>query len=485
MLGNNYCTPVRQRYGDHLPGTVFRERDVPGSGGLEHLKAGHSPDGRQGLPTGLAGSKSDVYAGPAVGTRTSGAVGRLTAEVTDIIGRNRPLAMTVTNHHGAGTSGGLHSSTHNVASESQGARAPTYDVQAACDDGAAMSQLSSELALPPGWGGVALRVGLAGLRVSLWVSPRPTAWVIRQLFVQTGKQMAAKLARESPPNVSAVINESYEHSPHGRLDVYTPGGATSSLPTVVWTHGGAFVGGSKDEIGDYLRMIAASGLTVVGVEYSLAPSAIYPTPVRQVMAALLHLQANADRLHVDPDRIILAGDSAGAHITAQVAAVVTNPDYGRQIGVDSTIEATQLGAVALCCGVYNFVTLINPDSAFKDIVGAVGWAYSGIREYQKDEAFVSSTTLTRHVTEAFPPTFITAGNADPLEAQSRAMVNALQSKGTSVETLLFPHDHHPALGHEYQFDVGLADGRAALERLITFFHGAHRGVNNDDGQAIQ
>ena len=345
-----------------------------------------------------------------------------------------------------------------------------------------MTEPSPELALPRGWQGVALRAGLAGLGASLWLSPRPTAWVVRQVFVHSGKQIAATLARAAPPRVSAVINVSYEASPRARFDVYTPFGTSSPLPTVVWTHGGAFVGGSKDEIGDYLRMIAASGLTVVGVEYAVAPGARYPTPVRQVMAALSHLHENADRLHIDPDQIMLAGDSAGAHITAQVADIVTNPTYGEEVGVEATIEARQLRAVALCCGVYDFATLINPASAFKDVVRAVGWAYSGSREYTNDERFVSSTAVTRHVSEAFPPTFITAGNADPLLCQSRAMVAALESKGVRVETLFYPDGHQPALGHEYQFDVSLADGRAALARLITFFHGSTGATSKHNRQ---
>ena len=337
-----------------------------------------------------------------------------------------------------------------------------------------MSEPTSELALPRGWQGVALRALLGGLRVTLWVSPKPTAWVIRQLFVQTGKQVAATLAREAPPSVSAVINESYDDSPEARLDVYSPPGAGSPLPAVVWTHGGAFVGGSKEEISDCLRMMAASGLIVVGVEYSRAPGATYPTPVRQLMAALRHLHANAGRLHIDLDQIMLAGDSAGAHITAQVAATVTNPRYGEQVGVTPTIEARQLRGVALCCGVYDLGTLVNPDSPFKDVVRAVGWAYSGSRDYRNDERFLSSTAVIRHVSEAFPPTFITAGNADPLLPQSLAMVAALESKGIPVETLFYPDDHRPPLGHEYQFNVSLADGRAALERLTTFFQACIR-----------
>jgi acetyl esterase/lipase len=297
------------------------------------------------------------------------------------------------------------------------------------------------------------------------------AWVIRRQFAETGKQLAASLRADAPDGVSAVIDEQYDDHPDARLDVYAPEAAAISdrrLPTVVWTHGGGWVGGSKDEIGDYFRMIAAAGFTVVGVEYALAPGARYPTPVRQVMAALRHLQDNADRLHVDPVQLVLAGDSAGAHIAAQVAAIATNPGYGEQVGVTSTIAADQLRGVALCCGPYD-LSLVDPDSPMRNFILTVAWAYSGTRDYRNNDHFMSTTTVSRHLSEAFPPTFITAGNADPLLAHSHVLGSALEAKGVNVETLFYPAEHQPPLPHEYQFDLTLDDGRAALHRLLAFF----------------
>jgi acetyl esterase len=255
--------------------------------------------------------------------------------------------------------------------------------------------------------------------------------------------------------------------------VYTPDAAVQAarcLPTVVWTHGGGWVAGSKGELGDYLRMIAAAGFTVVAVEYALAPAARYPTPARQVMAALRHLLANADRLHVDPTKIMLAGDSAGAHITAQVAAIATNPGYSDSVGVESTVDADELRGVALCCGPYDLALVDpDPDSPMKDFVLAVAWAYSGTRDFEHNDYFMSTMAVTGHVTETFPPAFITVGNADPLAAHSDTLAAALEAKGVEVDTLFYPHDHQPPLGHEYQLDMNLEDARTALQRMIAFF----------------
>jgi len=334
-----------------------------------------------------------------------------------------------------------------------------------------MAEAAPVAPFPTGWRGIAIRCALGGLRASLMVSPRPTVWVIRRYFAHSGRLLADSLRVEAPPGVAAILDEPYDGDPDARLDVFFPDAAGSDgrrLPTVVWTHGGGFVGGSKDEIRDYLRRVAAAGFTAVGVNYTLAPAATYPTPVRQVMAALRHLDNNADRLHADPTRLVLAGDSAGAQITAQVAAVGSDAGYAQRLGVEPAISAGQLRGVALCCGIFD-LDLMSADSPLKDFVWAMAWAYSGTRDYRRNDFFTSTMPVTKAVTSAFPPTFITAGNADPLLAHSRALASALESKGVTVETLFYPSDHRPGLGHEYQFDLSLGDGRAALQRLIAFF----------------
>ncbi len=76
--------------------------------------------------------------------------------------------------------------------------------------------------------------------------------------------------------------------------------------------------------------------------------------------------------------------------------------------------------------------------------------------------------MTPHVTAAFPPAFISVGNADPLAPHSEELARALVAKGVSVETLFFHPDHQPPLGHEYQFDLDGEAGQRALERAVDF-----------------
>ena len=66
-----------------------------------------------------------------------------------------------------------------------------------------------------------------------------------------------------------------------KLDIYTPR-ADGPHPTVLHIHGGGWVGGSKDELSGYFKILAMEGLSVVGVDYSRAPQHRYPTPLRQI-----------------------------------------------------------------------------------------------------------------------------------------------------------------------------------------------------------
>ena len=310
---------------------------------------------------------------------------------------------------------------------------------------------------------------LTAMRVTLVFSPRPTVRLLRKLFASGGQQIARRLAPHVPAGIDSRIDEQYGTGRDERLDVYTPAGPREPLPTVVWIHGGAWIGGSKEELAGWFKLIAGGGYTVVAPKYSLAPSGRYPTPLRQMMQALRHVQENAERLQVDPTRIVVAGDSAGAQLAAQIGAVVTTPGYADAVGVGPTLPAANLRGLVLACGPYDLDLLLN--SARSDVgqklVDAVMWAYCGRRRYARDPLFATMTVADR-VTPSFPPTLITVGNDDPLRAHSELLVTRLEANGCDTETVFFPADYAPPLGHEYQFDLDTEAGRLFLERLRAF-----------------
>jgi acetyl esterase len=308
----------------------------------------------------------------------------------------------------------------------------------------------------------------AAVRASLLISPWPAALLMRKVFAAGSDRLTTALDRHAPANVIGLINERYGADPDMLLDVFRPASAIGPMPLVVWVHGGGFVGGTKDELAGYFKLLASNGFAVAAPRYSLAPGRRYPTPLRQLMQALQYLQENAGRLLIDPDRIALAGDSAGAHIAAQAGALVTTPGYAEAVGITATITPAQLRGLILACGLYDLQLVRHPTApAGRLFVQASLLAYSGKRRFLDDPAF-AAWSITDHVSTAFPPALITVGNADPLRTHSELLAAKLQTLGAETETLFFPDGHQPPVDHEYQFDLDTDAGQLFLDRLLTF-----------------
>lgn len=307
-----------------------------------------------------------------------------------------------------------------------------------------------------------------GVRASLVVSPRLAALLVRKVFASGGAKTAHALATHAPPDVTVLADQRYGDEDDMLVDLARPASASGPLPLLVWVHGGGWVGGSKEELASYFMLIASHGYVVAGPRYSLAPEHHYPAPPRQVMQALGYLRANAERLHIDPDRVAIAGDSAGAQIAAQLGALVTTPGYARAVGVTPTITAAQLRGLVLACGPYDLgLAHQGGPSADRSFMRALLWAYSGRRGYLHDPAF-ATWSVTDHLTPAFPPALITVGNADQLRPHSELLANRLRALGTEVETVFWTHGHQPSLGHEYQFDLDTGPGQHFLDRMLAF-----------------
>lgn len=323
---------------------------------------------------------------------------------------------------------------------------------------------------------LAVATGVAVLAATTYaafqVSPWPAVWLIRYSFDAGAAQAAASVTGLVPTDVIARRGIAYAPGDADAvLDVYAPADAKGPLPAVVWVHGGGFVSGSRRDLDGYLRILAARGFVTVAVDYTTAPEARFPTPLRQTSAALAHVRTEAARYGIDLDRIFLAGDSAGAQIAAQTALAISDPVYARQLGLDPGFPRDALRGVVLYCGPYD-ATSMNFEGPFGGFMRTVIWAYVGTPD--PHDPRVAALAVTPHVTAAFPPAFVSVGNADPLAPQSRAFAEALHARGAEVDTLFFPDARRPPLDHEYQLLLATEAGRLALDRSIAFLE-AHAG----------
>jgi acetyl esterase len=298
------------------------------------------------------------------------------------------------------------------------------------------------------------------------LSPWPSVALIEYAFSKGDAATESSLAKHVPNDISAQIDIAYGDDKAERLDVFRRHDTAARLPAIVWIHGGAWIAGTKETVANYLKILAAHGYVTVGVEYSTGFGSTYPRPVEQVNLALAYLVRHAGEFAIDTNRIILAGDSAGAQIAAQTALIITDPAYAGKIGITPGLPAGQLRAILLLSGAYN-VDAVDFNGSFGWFVRTVLWAYSGVRDFARDERF-RLLSVTNYVSERFPRSFISSGNGDPLAPQAVALADKLERQGVVVDSLFFPADRNPPLPHEYQFDLDNAAGRQALERMLAF-----------------
>lgn len=303
-----------------------------------------------------------------------------------------------------------------------------------------------------------------------FLTPVPSAMLIRALFHVNAEKTLAEMQPFAPTSgLTQTLNVEYgDAGTDTQFDVFTPSNASGPLPTVFWIHGGAWVSGSKENVRPYVQLLAQAGFTTVAVNYTVAPEAKYPTAVNQLNAALSYLVAHASEFNVDPAHIVIAGDSAGANLTSELAALTTNPDYAKQVGVTPALQPNQLNAVILNCGIYDVSQIPNATGIIGWGFNQALWAYVGERNYPSTPGGEEMSTLSS-VTSAFPTTWISGGNADGLTAtQSVPMAAKLSELGVDVTTVFYPTDETPALGHEYQFHLTLDAAQSALQSTIAF-----------------
>jgi len=106
------------------------------------------------------------------------------------------------------------------------------------------------------------------------------------------------------------------------LELYQPPQARqrpSRSPLIVVIHGGSWQSGTRLELSELSRHLASIGYAVASIDYGLAPHTIFPGPVDDVRSALSYLKANAGLLHLDMEKVVLLGRSAGAQIALAAA----------------------------------------------------------------------------------------------------------------------------------------------------------------------
>ena len=211
------------------------------------------------------------------------------------------------------------------------------------------------------------------------------------------------------PNVTYLTADGFE----SKLDVIAPRDPPKPVPTLLYIHGGGWIGGSKERamlrVLPYLEM----GLAVVNVAYRLGPVALAPAAVEDGRCALRWVLVNADSYGFDPDRIIVSGHSAGGHLALTTGMLPASAGLDRRCPArsptggmaDAHEPEMRVAAIVNWYGITDVADLVSGPNAK---TYAVAWL-AGLPDWQRVAERVSPLS---HVRAGQPPVLTIHGDAD-------------------------------------------------------------------------
>lgn len=229
-----------------------------------------------------------------------------------------------------------------------------------------------------------------------------------------------------PVHAGELKDIAYGDDPAQRLDVYSPQDARHA-PIIVMVHGGAWRVGDKNArsvVRNKVDRWVPQGFIFVSINYRMLPQAEVPTQAIDVARALAFVQAKAQSWGGNPDKVILMGHSAGAHLAALLSS---NP------------------ALATKAGAHRWLGTVSLDSAALDVPAVMQKRHLPLY----DKAFGSNP----HTWESVSPLHVLATNAVPLLAvcssirrdqpcrQTHAYANKATSLRVRSEVLEQPLSH--------------------------------------------
>jgi acetyl esterase/lipase len=238
-------------------------------------------------------------------------------------------------------------------------------------------------------------------------------------------------------NVTYLTSTGYE----SKLDVYRRRDVTTPQPTLVFYHGGGWIGGTKEASFMSIMPWLEMGWNVVNVEYRMARVALAPAAVEDALCALRYVVAQAKTYNVDTNKIVVSGESAGGHLALAVGMIPTTAGFTSVCAgggfTGSEMAVPKVAAIINWYGITDLNDMLNGENARSY---AVQWLGSSASR----DALAKSVSPITYVRSGLPPILSIQGDADPIVpySQNVRLRDALTKAGASNELFTIPGGGH-------------------------------------------
>lgn len=251
-------------------------------------------------------------------------------------------------------------------------------------------------------------------------------------------------------------------------DLYLPKGRAKA-PVLVAIHGGGWQVGSRDFYRYWGLFLARSGYAVFAIEYRLGKDGVYPAAVYDAKAAVQFVRAKAAEYDLDPNRIGLVGDSAGAHLAALVALAGDQYTSAYRDDANAAVPAN-VKAVVGFYGVYDLLAQWTHDLGFRPRDPIVE-KFLGTSPLQNRRIYFDASPISYATVDHNQVRFLLIHGTDDdivdAPTQSGAFLTALTQAGFFVRRIIIP-----GAGHFWSADPFESEPHSysalAIPRLMRF-----------------
>ena len=240
-----------------------------------------------------------------------------------------------------------------------------------------------------------------------------------------------------------------------KMDVFVPPeNVVANGASVIVIHGGSWNAGGRGDFPQWNVWLAENGFTVFDIDYTLAPQPNYLTAIGDVKCAILQIRKRRAEFNIAPEKIVLLGRSAGAHLALIAAYSANDAKLPASCGEKTDENSEKVRAVISFYAPTDLLWAYDNPANRRVIDGAQTLStFLGGSPHESEEIrarFILASPVER-INENSPPTLLMHGGKDQLVRPENLNFPAEKLKQSNIahETLVIPYAQH---GFDYNFN---------------------------------